>query len=71
METIELECIQCQSEFEYSVVEQEYHERMGFDDPKRCPFCRKHKIKVADSNRKDSRYRKQLTRIKQDYQFEY
>ena len=70
METIVLECIQCQSEFGYSAAEQEYHEKMGFDDPKRCPYCRKHKSKVNNNSRKDSRLRKQFERKKYDYEFE-
>ena len=71
METILLECIQCQSEFEYSPAEQEYHDRMGFDDPKRCPYCRKHKTKVADNHRYDGRSRKQHERNKHNYEIEY
>jgi hypothetical protein len=71
METIILECIQCENEFEYTVSEQEYYERMGFDDPKRCPYCRKHKLKIENSDRKDSRSRKQFTRNSHDYEFEF
>ena len=70
METIVLECIQCQNEFEYTAIEQEYHERMGFDDPKRCPYCRKHKLKVEAKNRRDGRSRKQHERNRQNLEFE-
>ncbi len=71
METLILECIQCENEFEYTAAEQEYFERMGFDDPKRCPYCRKHKLKVENAARKDSRSRKPFTRKKPDYEFEF
>jgi len=70
MDTIILECIQCQNEFEYSGSEQEYHGRMGFDEPRRCPYCRKHKTKASVTNLKDSRSRKQFTRNKHANEFE-
>ncbi len=70
METIILECIQCENEFEYTASEQEYCERMEFDDPKRCPYCRKHKLKVENYPGKDSRSRKQFKRKKHDFEFE-
>jgi hypothetical protein len=71
MQTIILECIQCQNEFEYTVAEQDYHNRMGFDEPKRCPYCRKRKTKVSNQNHKEGRNRKQFARQKYDEEFEY
>jgi hypothetical protein len=41
-------CIQCEKKFVFSVVEQEYFISMGFDEPKRCPLCRKNKSKAAN-----------------------
>jgi hypothetical protein len=70
METIVFECIQCQNEFEFTIAEQEYHAQMGFDAPKRCPYCRKHKSKVKNNSHKDSRSRKQFERKKYDYALE-
>jgi hypothetical protein len=41
-------CVQCDTEFEFSTVEQEYYQNKGFNPPKRCPQCRKNKAKLAD-----------------------
>jgi hypothetical protein len=38
-----LECVQCDAIFEFSAKEQERCEMMGFDEPRRCPECRKRK----------------------------
>ena len=38
-------CIQCGNEFELSVIECNTLLSRGFDLPKRCPDCRKHKSK--------------------------
>jgi hypothetical protein len=46
METKLLTCIQCNAEFEFTVSEQRYYREKGFDMPKRCPVCRKHKSKL-------------------------
>lgn len=36
-----LSCVDCGSEFVFSVAEQEYHASRGFtNEPKRCPDCR-------------------------------
>ena len=39
-------CVQCDTEFEYNVIEQTRHYEMGYDTPRRCPDCRKHKTKI-------------------------
>jgi uncharacterized paraquat-inducible protein A len=39
-------CVQCDAEFEYDVVEQARHAEMGYDTPRRCPDCRRHKTKI-------------------------
>ncbi len=36
-------CIQCDCDFDYTIEEQIYHQQRGFDEPKRCPECRKKK----------------------------
>jgi hypothetical protein len=38
-----ISCIQCDTDFEFSAKDQEKYERKGFDPPRRCPLCRKHK----------------------------
>ncbi|UCH23296.1 MAG: zinc-ribbon domain containing protein [Deltaproteobacteria bacterium] len=38
-------CIQCDCEFDYTIDEQMYYQLRGFDEPKRCPACRKKKSK--------------------------
>lgn len=48
MEDQILICIQCESEFAFTPDEQKRYERMGFDEPHRCPQCRKHKSKKED-----------------------
>lgn len=41
-------CIQCDRPFVFSVLEQEHFKEQGFDDPRRCPACRKNKSKGDD-----------------------
>ena len=45
-------CIQCDTDFEFSEKDQEKYDRMGFDYPRRCPACRKHKSGSSDHNEK-------------------
>lgn len=35
-----LKCIECGEEFPFDVHEQEFFDKMGYVDPKRCPHCR-------------------------------
>ncbi len=35
-----LTCVECGSEFVFSVDDQEFHAQRGYQDPKRCPSCR-------------------------------
>ena len=39
-------CVQCDREFEYEISEQARHAEMGYDTPRRCPDCRKHKTRI-------------------------
>lgn len=43
-----LTCIQCENSFLFSVEEQNRYLICGFDDPKRCPDCRKKRFKVFE-----------------------
>ena len=67
MEDITMVCIQCEEEFEFNVLEQGKYEARGYDMPKRCPSCRKHKNKNLDqaenrrhSNRKRGEWSKHM-----------
>ena len=42
-----LYCQQCERPFIFSAKDAERYERLGFDPPRRCQDCRKHKIKSA------------------------
>ena len=48
MENKSIICIQCETEFEFTVTDQLRYERMNFDEPRRCPDCRKNTLKGAD-----------------------
>ena len=45
-----IQCIQCNTEFEFSVSSQIEFEAKGYDEPKRCPECRKRKSKASADN---------------------
>ena len=67
MNAITLTCIQCDSSFEYTVEEQRRHDSLGFDAPRRCPLCRKHKIRDSDFAPPGRRLRDK----KRDYRLKY
>jgi DNA-directed RNA polymerase subunit RPC12/RpoP len=46
MEPIEIECMSCGQEFEFTVYEQRIYQDKNFDAPRRCPDCRKQKLKA-------------------------
>jgi hypothetical protein len=48
MESQYITCIQCNTEFEFTIVEQEHFQARGFDPPRRCPSCRKKKFRMVD-----------------------
>jgi hypothetical protein len=48
-----IECIQCDAEFEFSVSSQLEYEAKGYDEPKRCPACRKRKSKASSADSED------------------
>jgi uncharacterized protein with PIN domain len=48
MENKTIICIQCEEEFEFTVNDQLRYKKMNFDEPRRCPDCRKNKLRRAD-----------------------
>jgi DNA-directed RNA polymerase subunit RPC12/RpoP len=49
MENKIITCIQCEKEFEFTIHDQLRYEKMNFDEPRRCPDCRKNKLRTTDS----------------------
>jgi len=45
-------CVQCDDEFEFTIADQVRYVKKGFEAPKRCPTCRKHKSKEIYLDRK-------------------
>jgi uncharacterized protein with PIN domain len=48
MENKTITCIQCEMEFEFTIDDQLRYKKMNFDEPRRCPDCRKNKLKTTD-----------------------
>jgi DNA-directed RNA polymerase subunit RPC12/RpoP len=67
MENMIILCIQCGAEFEFSIGDQLRHRKMNFDDPKRCPDCRKKKLKPPGVQDKRFNHRKKIDQIKYEY----
>ncbi|MCG6972510.1 MAG: zinc-ribbon domain-containing protein [Desulfobacterales bacterium] len=66
MQTRTLECIQCGNSFELSTSEQEYYRQRGFDEPRRCPECRKNKRREPHNDTRKFRNKK-----KKHYRMKY
>ena len=49
MQDLHLQCLQCGQRFIFPVIEQQKYAAQGFDPPKRCPECRKHKTKFESA----------------------
>ena len=64
MENKIITCIQCEREFEFTVQDQLRYEKMNFDEPRRCPDCRKNKLKTTDSQNMKRNRKKDLYRSK-------
>lgn len=63
-------CIQCESEFVFTVVEQARFLAQGFTKPKRCPECRKKKDRAIEINDKGKdKGKRKHGRRKDDYEF--
>jgi DNA-directed RNA polymerase subunit RPC12/RpoP len=67
MEEMLINCIQCGADFEFSVDDQIRHMEMNFDDPKRCPDCRKRKSKSTGPRDKKLNHRKRSDQIMYEY----
>ncbi|MFH1487538.1 MAG: zinc-ribbon domain containing protein [Pseudomonadota bacterium] len=48
-------CFQCEKQFIFTVKERQHYDAHGFDYPKRCPECRKHKQKINDKIEKEKK----------------
>lgn len=44
-----LKCNDCGNEFAFTEGEQQFYQEKGFQEPKRCPTCRRNK-KIQSSN---------------------
>ena len=70
METGWIICIQCAKEFEFSIADQIRYERKGFEPPKRCPTCRRHKSKIIYLYQKrDAKSRRIIYRDKKEKEY--
>ena len=59
-------CIQCGGEFEFPSDEKARYAGRGFDMPRRCPACRKHKARPSSDGADRRRNGK-----KRDYHLKY
>jgi DNA-directed RNA polymerase subunit RPC12/RpoP len=67
MENMAISCIQCGTEFEFSINEQLHYKEMNFDDPKRCPSCRKRKSRPSSFQDKKFNNKKRYYQLKNEY----
>lgn len=65
MESKFITCVQCENEFEFTAGEQKYFRDKGFDDPKRCPVCRRHKSRANHdkTRKKDKKWEHQWNKF--------
>ena len=64
----EIECIQCGSIFDLSRIEKENYQQRGFDEPRRCPECRRRKRhEPSGLDPKSRRTKKKHYRMKYEY----
>ena len=63
-------CIQCEGSFVFTRTEQERFRARGFDEPKRCPECRKKKFRGVGMNEtwKDKGKQKKYNWQRHDYE---
>ena len=70
MESEWIVCIQCDDEFEFSIADQILYERKGFESPKRCPSCRRHKSKIIYLiNKREAKNRRIVYRVKKEQEY--
>jgi hypothetical protein len=63
VEPIEITCIICGEVFEFTVDEQLRYQKMNFDEPRRCPDCRKKKLRVPDFQDKKHNHKRNFNRL--------
>ena len=62
-------CIQCGNTFVFTVAEQERCIAHRFDKPKRCPQCRKNRVRgIEVDNSKKGKDKKKHRRSRDDYE---
>jgi len=64
MENKTITCIQCETEFEFTIDDQLRYEKMNFDEPRRCPDCRKNKLRTTDFQKITRNQKKKFYRSK-------
>lgn len=70
MESEWIVCVQCDDEFEFSIADQIRYERKGFEPPKRCPSCRRHKSKIIYLiDRREAKNRRIVYRVKNEKEY--
>ena len=62
MATSIITCIQCEADFEFTAEERQRYARQGFDEPKRCPSCRKHRLRLRSPESETRNYRRESMR---------
>lgn len=67
MENKTITCIQCEREFEFTVNDQLRYEKMNFDEPRRCPDCRKKKLRGVDFQEITHNRKRKFNRSKFEY----
>ena len=51
-------CIQCGEDFIFAYAERRRFRERQFDDPKRCPDCRRHKLKLVSVGDRQQNHRR-------------
>ena len=67
MKTRLITCVQCEKEFEFSIIDQKNFRERGFDPPKRCPSCRRKKSKLSELQQENKHNNKKKYH-RQDYE---
>lgn len=64
-----IQCVQCDRTFVFTAAEQERFTSRGFDMPRRCQECRKHKSKVDNDSERNRNWLKKPKRTLQRHDF--
>jgi NAD-dependent SIR2 family protein deacetylase len=62
MEPIEIICFQCATNFEFTADEQLRYQKMNFDEPRRCPDCRKKKLRLRTLKNEKHKHKQKFDR---------